>query len=69
MDEILETAAEDSRVLTEAGFPALLVENFGDVPFFADRVPPETVAAMTVAVAEMRRAGVPVGVNVLRNDA
>jgi len=69
MGEVLETAAEDSRVLVDAGFPALMVENFGDVPFFADRVPRETIAGMTVAVAEVRRTGVPVGVNVLRNDA
>ena len=69
MEEILDTAAEDSRVLVDAGFPALMVENFGDVPFFADRVPPETTAAMSVAVAEVMRAGVPIGVNVLRNDA
>ena len=30
--------------------PHLLVENFGDAPFRADRVDPETVAAMTMAI-------------------
>jgi hypothetical protein len=67
--EIVAIAAEDARVLVDAGFPALLVENFGDVPFFADQVPAETVAAMTLAVSAVSEAGVPVGVNVLRNDA
>lgn len=69
MDEIVETAADDARLLTDAGFPALMVENFGDVPFYADTVPPETVAALTVVVNEVMAAGVPIGVNVLRNDA
>lgn len=68
IDHVLSTAAEDARVLVEAGFPALMVENFGDVPFFAERVPPETVAAMSLAVDRVVESGVPVGVNVLRND-
>lgn len=69
IDQVLSTAAEDARILVDAGFPALMVENFGDVPFFADRVPPETIAAMTLAVDRVVGSGVPVGVNVLRNDA
>jgi uncharacterized protein len=69
IDEVLSTATEDARVMVDAGFPALMVENFGDVPFFADHVPPETVAAMTLSVERVTRLGVPVGVNVLRNDA
>lgn len=69
MDEVVTTAAEDARVLVDGGFPALIVENFGDVPFHADSVPPETIAAMTRAVAEVIGFGVPTGVNVLRNDA
>ena len=31
MDEIVETAGTDARLLVDAGFPALMVENFGDV--------------------------------------
>jgi hypothetical protein len=60
----------DAHVLKEAGFPALMIENFGDAPFFADQVAPITVAAMTRAVATIAEAtGLPIGVNVLRNDA
>jgi uncharacterized protein len=69
IDEVLSIASEDARVLVDAGFPALMVENFGDAPFFADHVPAETVAAMTLAVDRVTSLGVPVGVNVLRNDA
>ena len=40
------------------------------LPFFADSVPAETVAAMTAAVLEvMAKVSLPIGVNVLRNDA
>ncbi len=66
----LTAAASDARLLAEAGFDSLIVENFGDAPFFSDAVPAVTVAAMTRAVAAVTEvAGVPVGVNVLRNDA
>jgi len=69
--EVLEAAVADARALAEGGVRVAMVENFHDVPFWPDRVPPETVAAMAVIVAEVRRA-VPelaLGVNVLRNDA
>lgn len=69
IEEVIEVAIEDARVLVDAGFPALIVENFGDAPFYAESVPPETIAAMTRAVAGVAGLGAPVGVNVLRNDA
>lgn len=70
MDQVLEAARRDAAVLTEGGFDALMIENFGDTPFFPEVVPPETVAALTAAVLEVRRASsLPLGVNVLRNDA
>jgi len=63
-------AANDARVLAEAGYDAIIVENFGDTPFFATKVPPVTVAAMTACAVAVRAAApsVPVGINVLRND-
>lgn len=61
--------ARDAEALAAAGFDAVLVENFGDAPFFRGRVPAETVAAMAVLADEARRvSGLPLGVNVLRND-
>ena len=68
-DPVAQAAVTDATVLADAGFPALLVENFGDAPFFAGRVPPETIASMAVAVVAVHEAvGLPFGVNVLRND-
>jgi membrane complex biogenesis BtpA family protein len=68
-EQVVERARAEAALLVETGFHGLMVENFNDVPFYPDRVPAETVAAMTVAVREVTAAvGVPVGVNVLRND-
>lgn len=70
MEAIEERALSDGRAIAENGMDGVLVENFLDVPFFQERVPPETVAAMARVVASLRRAlPLPLGVNVLRNDA
>lgn len=69
-DAMIEAAVADAQVWEQAGADGLMVENFGDVPFYKGDVPRETVAAMTRVAAELRRAvpGVPLGINVLRND-
>lgn len=69
LQAVIDAAAADATTLSDAGFDAVMVENFGDAPFFADEVPKITVAAMTRAVDAVGHAGLPVGVNVLRNDA
>lgn len=71
LEAVLEAAAADARALVAGGADALVVENFGDAPFYKEAVPPETVAALTLGVRVVREAApmVPVGVNVLRNDA
>ncbi|HYO29312.1 MAG TPA: BtpA/SgcQ family protein, partial [Thermomicrobiales bacterium] len=66
---LLDHARRDAVAYAEGGADALIVENFGDVPFVKEAVSPATVAAMALAVAAVREAaGLPVGVNVLRND-
>ncbi len=70
MDAVLERARSDAMRLADAGFDGLMVENYGDVPFFRGALPPESVAALTLAVGEVvALGGAPVGVNALRNDA
>ena len=71
MGPVLERALGDARALAAGGCDALIVENFGDAPFFPGQVPAETVAAMALALrAVIDAAGdTAVGVNVLRNDA
>ncbi len=72
MDAVLARAVADAEALVEGGLDGLLVENFLDAPFYPEAVPPETVAALAVVVGAVVRAAparLPVGVNVLRNDA
>ena len=70
LSAVIDHATADAEAWKQAGANGLMVENFGDVPFFKSDVPRETIAAMTAVAAEIRRAvpGVPLGVNVLRND-
>ncbi len=70
MDDVGARAVAEAGKLQEGGVDGVLVENFGDAPFYPGPVPPETVAAMAVVVREVvRQVALPVGVNVLRNDA
>lgn len=71
MDEVIDRAIFDCQAYSNAGVTSLIIENFGDVPFYPDDVSPVTVAAMTRAVTEVRKIfpDTTLGVNVLRNDA
>jgi len=70
IQDIVRRAAEESAILADSGFHAIILENFGDLPFFPHRVPSISVAAMTACACEVRRVvSVPLGINVLRNDA
>jgi membrane complex biogenesis BtpA family protein len=68
---VVASAGRDARVLAEAGFDGIVVENFGDAPFVPGAVAPVTVASLTACALAVRAAvpGVALGVNVLRNDA
>jgi len=68
---VLEAALADAKALADGGVDAILVENFGDAPFFPGSVTPITVAAMTRVITAIRSTipdQIPLGVNVLRND-
>jgi len=70
LSAIVDRAVEEARRLTEAGAWAVLLENFGDRPFYRRRVPPITVAAMAhVASRVIARVGCRLGISMLRNDA
>lgn len=66
---VRHTVLRDAEALVAGGVHALMLENFGDAPFYPDRVPAITVAAMTSLGSDLRwRFDVPLGINVLRND-
>lgn len=73
MDEILDAALADAEALAQGGVDGVIVENFGDAPFHkgtsADPVPLSVPACMAVVARCVReRTGLPLGINVLRND-
>ncbi len=68
MDAVLARALADARAIAAAGADGLIVENFGDRPF-AKTAGPAAIASIARCVAAIASGvGIPVGVNVLRND-
>jgi hypothetical protein len=67
---VREAVLRDAQVLAEGGVNGLMIENFGDTPFFPGRVPAHVVAHLTAIAGEVRRTvpDLPLGINVLRND-
>jgi membrane complex biogenesis BtpA family protein len=63
---IVERAVGEARLLADAGFDAVMLENMHDAPYLRRDVGPEIVAAMTAAAAAVRAAvDVPLGIQVL----
>jgi len=68
LDGVIDSALKDAITLEKAGFDAVMVENFGDVPFpkYVDKT---TVAAFTVVAKAIKaEISLPLGINALRND-
>jgi membrane complex biogenesis BtpA family protein len=70
-DVLLRRVQSEAAMLRTYGFDLAVIENFGDTPFFSTKVPPVTVAAMTACALAAAQAApeLPLGINVLRNDA
>lgn len=67
---VRERALEDATRLEAGGIDGLVLENYGDAPFYPESVPNHVVAEMTALATAIRNAvDVPIGINVLRNDA
>jgi hypothetical protein len=70
MRAVYDAALAEADIFRRQGVDGLIVENFRDKPFYPGRVPAETVAALAAVTREIvKAAALPVGVNVLRNDA
>jgi membrane complex biogenesis BtpA family protein len=68
-EEIVAHAVADARALDAAGFDAAIIQNTHDLPATAT-APIETVAFLTAVGRAIREAvRLPLGVNVLKNDA
>jgi hypothetical protein len=70
LEEISRFALREAGALREGGVDAVLVENFHDYPYPTGKVPAPTLIAMAVVAHRVKEAvDLPVGVNLLFNDA
>ena len=69
LKEVIDRAEQEATALAAGGVQGIIVENFFDAPFTKDRVDPAVVSAMSLVVHRVKQmVGIPVGINVLRND-
>lgn len=69
-EKIINHAVHDAKAIYDGGFDGVIIENLGDMPYFPTQVPPETIAYMTLISMKIREiVDLPIGINVLRNDA
>jgi uncharacterized protein len=67
---VISRAEQEATALAAGGVDGIIIENFFDAPFAKDRVDPAVVSAMTLIVDRLKgMVSIPLGINVLRNDA
>ncbi|KAM3113598.1 photosystem I biogenesis protein BtpA [Phormidesmis sp. 146-33] len=67
---VFDRAEQEATALAAGGVDGIIVENFFDAPFPKDQVDPAVVSAMTLVIHRLQgMVTLPIGVNVLRNDA
>ncbi len=67
---VIDRAEQEVTALASGGVDGVIVENFFDAPFTKNQVDPAVVSAMTLIVERlMNLVTLPLGINVLRNDA
>ncbi len=67
---MIDRAEQEATALASGGVDGIIVENFFDAPFPKDQTDPAVVSAMSLIVSRlMHMVTLPIGINVLRNDA
>lgn len=67
---VIDRAEQEATALASGGVDSIMIENFFDAPFTNGQVDPAVVSAMTVITERlMNLVSLPIGINVLRNDA
>ncbi len=67
---VIDRAEQEATALASGGVSSIIVENFFDAPFTKGQVDPAVVSAMGLVVQRLQTlVTVPIGINVLRNDA
>lgn len=68
--QVMDRAEQEATALAAGGIDGIIIENFFDAPFTKGQVDPATVSAMTLIMDRLSGlVTVPLGLNVLRNDA
>lgn len=71
--EILQAAGyqavQEAEALVQAGFNGVVLQNWGDFPYFPDQVPADTIVCMSIIAAAVREIShLTLGIEVLWND-
>lgn len=67
---VIDRAEQEVTALASGGVDGVIIENFFDAPFTKNQVDPAVVSAMTLIIQRLRNlVSLPMGINVLRNDA
>ncbi len=70
LKSVISRAEQEATALASGGVDGIIIENFFDAPFAKDCVDPAVVSAMSLIVQRlMSMITLPIGINVLRNDA
>ncbi len=69
VEEIIENSVREAKMLEEHGFKGVIVENFGDKPYYKRVTDPLTLSIIAIVSREIvRSTSLVVGVNILRNS-
>lgn len=67
---VIDRAEQEVTALASGGVDGVIIENFFDAPFTKNQVDPAVVSAITLIVQRLKNlVTLPMGINVLRNDA
>lgn len=70
LQAVVDRAEQEATALASGGVDGIIVENFFDAPFVKDSVDPAVVSAISLVVQRLKNlVTLPIGINVLRNDA
>lgn len=70
LETVIAQAEQEATALAAGGVDGIIVENYYDAPFAKSQVDPAVVSAITVVVQRLKNlVSLPLGLNVLRNDA
>lgn len=70
LSTVIDRAEQEAAALAAGGVNGIIIENFFDAPFTKHQVDPAVVSAMSLIVQRvMNLVPLPIGINVLRNDA